>query len=118
MGLLVIFGFAVVLGCAPCSGNRQAFQQNMPVNNRNKIDAGILTDIKSNQRAGQEVSILIKTKAEITAVQKGMIEKEGGRIGSVIGDIITVTTPIEAVSKIANFDFVVYIEKARRHKSR
>jgi len=83
-----------------------------------KIDTGILMNMKSNPQKGQEVSALIKTKSAITTVQQEMIKKEGGRIGSVIGDIVTVTMPIEAVSKIANLDFVVYIEKAKRLKLR
>ncbi len=47
-----------------------------------------------------------------------MIEKEGGKIGSVIGDIMTVKIPVKALSKIADFDFVVYIEQAKKQQLR
>jgi len=89
--------------------------------NMNKIDPYLLIEIeklKSTQQTDREVAVLIRTKKEITTDEKGIIEKEGGKIGSVIGDIMTVKIPVKALSTIADLDFVVYIEQAKKQQLR
>lgn len=111
----------IVLGCSTPNGTPQALSQNTPSKNMNKIAPLILIEIKkheSSQQTDQEIDALMRTKKEISAVERGAIEKEGGRIGSVIGDIVTVKIPMKALSKIADLDFVVYIEKAKKQQLR
>lgn len=118
---VLIFISVIVLGCSTANGTPQALSQNTPSKNMNKIDPSILIEIKKHesiQQADQEIEALIRTKREVTAVEKGVIEKEGGRIGSVIGDIVTVRVPVKALSKIADLDFVIYIEKAKKQQLR
>ena len=111
----------IVLGCSMYSGTPQELSQNKPARNMNKLDPSLLVEIKkleSTQQTDQEIEALIRTKKEISEIEKGAIEKEGGRIGSVIGDIVTVRIPVKSISKITDLDFVVYIEKAKKQQLR
>lgn len=86
---------------------------------KNKIDPSILLDIKrlkASHRMNEVIEVIIRTKKEITATEKAEIERNGGKISSVIGDIFTAKIPAQAISKIANLDFVVYIEKAKKQQ--
>lgn len=118
---IALIFISIVLGCSTSNGTPQALSQNTPSKNMNKVDPSILIEIKkfeSTQQTDQEIEALIRTKKEVTAVEKGLIEKEGGKIGSVIGDIVTVRIPVKGISKIADFDFVVYVEKAKKQQLR
>lgn len=90
-------------------------------NHTDKIDPSLLIEIKKLESAQQidiEVEVLIRTKKEISAVETGKMEKEGVKIGSIIGDILTARIPVKAIPKIADLDFVVYIEKAKKQQLR
>jgi hypothetical protein len=110
----VFFSF---LGCAAL-GTTEEIRSAMP--NREKIDPALWVEMESGRsdRSGREIGLLIRTKKEIDAAERGEIEKRNGKIGSVIGDIVTARAPIDAVPAIAGLDFVVYIEKAKRMRLR
>lgn len=116
----MIRAFFVILIC--CSAVAcMASDKHVPIYSTDKIDPSLLMEIekyKSTQQIHSEVAVLIRTKKEVDAMGREAIEKEGGRIGSVIGDIMTAKVPVMAISKIAAFDFVVYIEKAKKQRLR
>lgn len=92
-----------------------------PGDHTEKIDPSLLIEIKKLESAQQidvEVEVLIRTKKVISAVETGKMEKEGVKIGSIIGDILTARIPVKAIPKIADLDFVIYIEKAKKQQLR
>ena len=74
--------------------------------------------LKSAQQLNEEIEVIIRTKEEISAAERVEIERNGGKIGSVIGDIITARIPAHAISKMASMEFIVYIEKAKKQQLR
>ncbi len=110
----LIFIFLIVLGCS-AFGRKESDPPSTV--NREKIDPSLLMEIeklKSSQQMGQEISVLIRTKREIDVTERAAIEERGGKIGSVIGDIVIVRIPTRAVLEIADLDFVIYIEKSKK----
>ncbi|MGB3941038.1 MAG: hypothetical protein WBK96_06065 [Candidatus Manganitrophaceae bacterium] len=82
-----------------------------------KIDPMLRMEIErlaSLARTDEEIDLLIRTRMEINPSERAEIEKRGGKIGSVIGDILTVRIEAGAVLEIADLEFVVSIEKAKR----
>ena len=88
--------------------------------NREKIDPALFVEMENGRSGGadQEIGLLVRTQKPIDDAEKGEIEKRNGKIGSVIGDIVTLRAPIDSIPAIASLDFVVYIEKAKRLRLR
>ena len=78
-----------------------------------KIAPGLMREVReteSTSTASRTVEVLIRTKSEISAAQRDILEKSGAKIGSVTGDVLTATLPASAIAEIASLKFVVYIE--------
>lgn len=94
---------------------------NGSTSNSNKIDPSLVMEIerlKSAQQLNEEIEVIIRTKAKISATERAEIERNGGKIGSVIGDIFTARIPAQAISKIAGLKFILYIEKSKKQQIR
>lgn len=108
--------FLSFLGCAAVGATGES-RSAMP--NREKIDPALSVEMENGRSGGadQEIGLLVRTKRPIDDAEKGEIEKRG-KIGSVIGDIVTLRAPIDSIPAIASLDFVAYIEKAKRLRLR
>ena len=84
--------------------------------NREKLDPALLVEMENGRsdRPDREINLLIRTRKPVDDAEKGEIEKRRGKIGSVIGDIITLRAPLDSIPAIADLDFVLYIEKAKK----
>jgi hypothetical protein len=60
--------------------------------------------------SGQPASLLIRLSAEPDEKTKARIERVGCSIGTVAGDVLTASMPIEAVEAIADLDEVVSVD--------
>ena len=83
-----------------------------------KIDPALSMTLQDPGTAGQDIDVLIRTRGEIDATQRAALEGRGVRIGSVIGDVVTATIPVSAVSGIAGLEFVIRIELSRAQRLR
>lgn len=112
-----------VFGFAGCSGGALTGDQLTPSAkmSNEKIDPSLsmaIENSKSGQPPDREVDVLIRTKNEINTAQRAAMERNGARIGSVMGDILTARVPAGAVSEIAKLEFVVYIEMSKKQRLR
>ena|SRR5581483_3056320 len=110
---LWVFLFFSFLGCAALGANGED-RTSMP--NREKLDPALLVEMENGRsdRPDREINLLIRTRKPVDDAEKGEIEKRRGKIGSVIGDIVTLRAPVDSIPAIADLDFVVYIEKAKK----
>lgn len=83
-----------------------------------KIDPALSMTLQDPGTAGQDIDVLIRTRGEIDATQRAALEGRGARIGSVIGDVVTATIPVSAVSGIAGLEFVMRIELSKAQRLR
>jgi hypothetical protein len=60
--------------------------------------------------ANPELSFLIRIDGDLTDARRGQLKPLVREIRSVAGDIVTVTAPLKAVSRIAALDFVRYLD--------
>lgn len=111
---IFIFVLSSFLGCAAVGATGES-RSAMP--NREKIDPALLAEMGEG-RSDREIGLLVRTQQPIDDIERGEIEKRNGKIGSVIGDIVTLRAPLDAIPAIASLDFVVYIEKAKRLRLR
>ncbi len=82
-----------------------------------KVDPSLLAQINNlptDQRTGQEIDVIIRTKGQMSAFERAQIEKMGGPVSSVLGDIAVARVPVGRIADIARLDFVIYIEKAKK----
>ncbi len=115
---LLIFIFFLCLGFSVFGVGEMDAAATM---NEGKIDPSLLIEIeklKSEQQPDREIDVLIRTQKEINNLERAAIEKKDGKIGSVIGDILTARIPARAISEIAGLEFIVYIEKSKRQQRR
>jgi hypothetical protein len=87
---------------------------------REKVDPALLAEMEGapSVQPEKKIGVLVRTKKKIDEIEKKEIEKRGGEIGSVIGDVASLQLPIEAVPSIAALDFVISIEKAKKQRLR
>jgi len=85
---------------------------------RSKLDPSLSMMLRQPGSAAQAVDVLIRTRGEIDAARRATLESRGARIGSVIGDVVTATLPLQAVSGIADLEFVVRIEVSKAQRLR
>ena len=84
---------------------------------KSKLAPSILIQIENlnKESAGQELlRVIVRTKDEINSSQKKRIESAGLTIASVFGNIFTAAGTYKSVIDTAGFDFVTYIEPAKK----
>lgn len=82
-----------------------------------KIDPSLLVEVnkfKDSSRSDKEIEVLIRTKEKITSREVATLEEKGAKVGSVIGNILTAKIPVQTIKDIAELDFIIYIEKAKK----
>jgi len=82
-----------------------------------KLDPSLLIEVNrltSQQQADREIDVLIRTRGSLDLSRREAIEKRGGRISSVLGDISTARIPAGRIEDVAGLEFVISIEKAKR----
>ena len=118
--MLGLAGFIVLGGCNGDTANKYA-QNGSVTLYPEKIDPSLSVAIQNpgqTNQATQHVEILIRTRGEINAAQRAALEAKGARIGSVMGDVLTASVPVQAVPGIANLDFVLRMELSRTERLR
>lgn len=117
-----VFVFLAFFGCSAYGGKgAPSPEDNGGKMNANKIDPSLLAEIerlKAGPEANQEIDVLIRTKKEIDPTEREAIEKQGGRVGSVLGNILTARVPAGSVKRISDLDFVLYIERSKKERTR
>lgn len=116
MRKMIVLIFVLVLGCTAV-GNTPISNVDMENNraDQRKIDSRLLAQInQSDLKAGETLSVLIRTQCPIQSNQQAQLEKAGVMVGTVVGDILTATLQVSAIFEVAKFEFIVYIEKARK----
>jgi hypothetical protein len=84
---------------------------------RPKLAPSILLEIESlnKEDTGQkQLKVIVRTKNEMNSSQRKKIEGIGLTISSVFGDIFTAAGSYKSVINTAVFDFVIYIEPAKK----
>lgn len=112
---LVMLGALGLLALAGCIG------ESTRQDTQDKLDPALKLAIQAVESATQpapSVEVLIRTRDEINITQHDALEKGGARIGSVMGDVLTASVPVRAVTGIASLDFVVYIEMSKKQRLR
>ena len=82
-----------------------------------KLAPSILIEIESLNKEGtgqKLLKVIVRTKDEINSSQRKKIESVGLTIASVFGNIFTATGSYKSVINTARFDFVIYIEPAKK----
>jgi len=115
--LLALAGWIVLVGCNGGAPGKNA-AETPTADNRSKLDAALSVAIQDSTSAAQTIDVLIRTRGKIDARQLAALESQGARIGSVIGDVVTAAVPLQAVSRIAELEFVVRIEMSKQQRLR
>jgi len=115
--LPALAGWIVLAGCNGGAPGKNA-TETPSADNRSKLDPALSMTIQNSNSAAQTVDVLIRTRGEIDARQRATLESQGARIGSVIGDVVTAAVPLQAVSRIAELEFVVRIEMSKQQRLR
>ncbi|MGE5240813.1 MAG: hypothetical protein ACM3NI_04130 [Bacteroidota bacterium] len=115
--LLALAGWIVLAGCNGGAPGKNA-TETPTADNRSKLDADLSMAIQNSTSAAQTIDVLIRTRGKIDARQLAALESQGARIGSVIGDVVTATVPLQSVSRIADLEFVVRIEMSKKQRLR
>jgi len=115
--LLALAGWIVLAGCNGGAPGKNA-AETPTADNRSKLDAALSVAIQDSTSAAQTIDVLIRTRGKIDARQLAALESQGARIGSVIGDVVTATVPLQSVSRIADLEFVVRIELSKKQRLR
>ncbi len=82
-----------------------------------KVDPSLLAEINTltaGQQADREIDVIIRTRGQMRPSERVEIEKTGGQISSVLGDIAVARVPVGRIADIARLDFVIYMEKAKK----
>jgi hypothetical protein len=119
----VMLGLAGFAGLAGCSGEApgNGAPETSAVMNQEKIDPALRLTVQQSERReqpAQVVAVLIRTRGELDATKRRTLESQGARIGSVMGDVLTASVPVRAVSAIANLEFVVRVELSKQQRLR
>ena len=115
--LLALAGWIVLAGCNGGAPGKNA-AETPTADNRSKLDAALSVAIQDSTSAAQTIDVLIRTRGKIDARQLAALESQGARIGSVLGDVVTATVPLQSVSRIADLEFVVRIELSKKQRLR
>jgi hypothetical protein len=86
---------------------------------RAKLSPGLLLEIEKNERSEgrlRELEVLVRTREVMRPAEKSAVETLGGRIGSVTGNIATVTIATEKVEKLAGLQFIISLELSRKQR--
>lgn len=118
--MLGLAGFMVLAGC-----NSETASNNVQIGTMTlgaeKIDPALLAvvqDPEPGRQAATYVDVLIRTRGEVNAAQRAALEAKGARIGSVMGDVLNASVPVQAVSGMASLDFVLRLELSRTQRLR
>ena len=107
----IMLGLVGLLALAGCIG------ESIRNDTQDKIDPAlklVIQAVESGNQPESEVNVLIRTRDEMDITQHNALERNGVRIGSVMGDVLTASVPVRAVTEIASLDFVVYIEMSKK----
>ena len=115
--LPALTGWIALAGCSGATPGGNAMET-PSTHSQSKMDPALSLAIKNSRSPIQTVDVLIRTRGEIDATQRAAIESRGARIGSVIGDVVTATVPVQAVSGITDLEFVVRIEMSKAQRLR
>lgn len=118
--LFILPALAAWTALAGCSGGSSGERaaDTPPVHGQSKLDPALSMTIRNSSSAARTVGVLIRTRGEIDARQRAALESRGARIGSVSGDVVTATVPLQAVDRIADLEFVVRIEMSKAQRLR
>jgi len=109
--LLTLLFYALILlsGCF--------LNQNAPRSNeaaiKQKLDPFLFIEIKEG-KPEKTLDVIIRTKEKVSKEQEKILTDRGARINSILGDIITASVPSEYISKVAELNFVVYVQLSRK----
>ena len=115
--LALLAGWTVLAGCSGGAPGRHA-SETSSTGVPSKIDPALSMTMQAPGSAKQDVDVLIRTRGEIDATRRAALEGRGARIGSVMGDVVTATIPVSAVSGIAGLEFVMRIELSKAQRLR
>ncbi len=82
-----------------------------------KVDPSLLVEINklpAEQQADGWIDVIIRTSGQIGPSERAEIERMGGRISSVLGDVVVARIPAGRIIDIARLDFIIYMEKAKK----
>jgi|GEM_PF-3454663 len=116
----IFFAASLLLAGLGCVAANDKPADVLAASGTEKMDAGLQMEIH-RQRAEQpdrEIAVLLRTRKEINAAERTLLESKGVKIGSVLGDIATARIPANAIADIAALEFVVFIEIAKRQQLR
>ncbi len=121
--LAIMLGLIGLMELAGCSGETAGVktQETSTTMNQEKMDPALLMAIHESElteKPARAIEVLIRTRGEINAKQRDVLEREGVMIGSVMGDILTARIPVHAVSRIASLEFVVHMEMSKKQRLR
>lgn len=77
-----------------------------------------LEEINDLGQSTQQIAVLVRTVSEITMDQERQLKRLGVTIESKSGIILSVTLPATLLPDVAQLEFVVRIEQAKRLKPR
>ena len=110
-------GWLMLAGCNGGAPGRNAAETSA-TGQQSKLDPALSMTIQNSTSPAQTVDVLIRTRGEIDSRQRVALESQGARIGSVIGDVVTATVPLQAVPGIADLEFVVRVEMSKAQRLR
>lgn len=113
---ILFFIFLVFYGCAAFGG-----KGGNDLSNNTKIDPLIMIDLeelKSGGNPDRVIDVLIRTEKELTPGERAALEKEGAKISSSIGNVLSARVRLGSIENISRLEFVTYIEKSRKQRLR
>lgn len=113
---ILFFISLVSYGCAAFGG-----KDGKDLSDNTKIDPVLridLEELKSGGNPDREIDVLIRTEKEITSGDRAALEKEGVKISSSSGNVLSARVRLGSIENISRFEFVTYIEKSRKLRLR
>ncbi len=114
---ILFFIFLVFYGCAAFGGKAHEDQLTSVA----KIDPALrieLEGLKSGGNPDREINVLMRTEKELTPGEREALEKEGAKISSSSGNILSARVRLGSIENISRLEFVTYIEKSRKQRLR
>ena len=104
-----------------CSAFAQPSPGGAGAANSEKIDPALKMEVDrliKEDQGDQPVEVIIRSRSEMEPAQRAVIEQKGGILGAIIGDVSSARIPAQSVSEIAGLEWIVYLEKPKKHRPR
>jgi hypothetical protein len=119
--ILMALAFAGMAAMIACSTGRPRNNPSLPAKEKavmsqysSKLSPGTkrhLAELKPEENP--EVAVMLRVRDGLTPDRQSQIEALGGKVVSLIGDVVTANIPSRALLKLAELDFIVYVEISR-----